>query len=248
MTLRNTVNVMGYEVYSGDLFGVGFYDEKCVVNTINAHSYCVARNDEMFSEALKNSSVLLADGSGITLAASFLSGNHVSRITGMDIFSYLMDDLNQHGGRCFFLGSTEYVLDSIESNVLVQYPNVLFDVLSPPFKSEFDEFDNKKIIEVINDFSPDVLFVGMTAPKQEKWVYSNYKSINASVFCSIGAVFDFYSGNKKRAPLLVRRLGFEWLYRSLLEPSRMGVRNIVSIPKFLIYMFVAKVSGFKSNK
>jgi N-acetylglucosaminyldiphosphoundecaprenol N-acetyl-beta-D-mannosaminyltransferase len=97
------------------------------------------------------------------------------------------------------------------------------------------------MISAINNFAPDILFVGMTAPKQEKWVYLNKSQINAKIICSIGAVFDFYSGNIKRPNQFWINLGLEWLIRFLKEPRRLFNRNFISTPLFLFYVLKAKL-------
>ena len=89
------------------------------------------------------------------------------------------------------------------------------------------------MVQVINDAKPDVLWVGMTAPKQEKWVEANRRQLNIPVIGSIGAVFDFYAGTYARAPQLVCRIGLEWAYRTILEPRRLWRRNMVSPQKFV---------------
>ena len=91
----------------------------------------------------------------------------------------------------------------------------------------------------VNKFNPDVLFVGMTAPKQEKWVYQNKHNLNSTVICSIGAVFDFYAGNIVRAPKILIDLGLEWVHRSFMS-FRLFKRNLISNPKFLIYILKEK--------
>ena len=91
----------------------------------------------------------------------------------------------------------------------------------------------------VNVFNPDVLFVGMTAPKQEKWVHLYKNELNANTICSIGAVFDFYAGNIERAPKLMINLGLEWLHRSF-KSSRLLRRNFISNPKFILHILKLK--------
>ncbi len=116
-------------------------------------------------------------------------------------------------------------------------------MLSPPFGSWSDE-QNRRMVQLINDAKPDVLWVGMTAPKQEKWVEENRHNLTAPVIGSIGAVFDFYAGTYARAPQWVCHIGLEWAYRFLLEPRRMWQRNCVSAPKFLWLVLSRHVLGF----
>jgi N-acetylglucosaminyldiphosphoundecaprenol N-acetyl-beta-D-mannosaminyltransferase len=115
----------------------------------------------------------------------------------------------------------------------IEYPQVKVGSFSPPYKAEFTAEESQKMLMKIQEFNPDVLFVGMTAPKQEKWVQNHKNEIHANVVCSIGAVFDFYAGTVKRPSAFWINLGLEWLPRLLKEPKRLFKRNFISTPRFL---------------
>ena len=112
--------------------------------------------------------------------------------------------------------------------------------LSPAYKEEFDDNESRQYISSINNFCPDILFVSLTAPKQEKWVDKFKNDLEAMHIASVGAVFDFYSERIARAPLIMRKLGLEWLYRSMKEPSRLGSRNLYAIPNFF-FLIIKKI-------
>ena len=131
------------------------------------------------------------------------------------------------------MGSSTNTLVKIKNNIESEYPSICFKSFSPPFKSVFSQEENSEILNAINSFQPDILFVGMTAPKQEKWVYKHNKHINSKIICSIGAVFDFYSGTAKRAPRWMQKIGLEWMHRSFISPFRLGKRNLLSNPEFI---------------
>lgn len=212
---------MGYPVFKGDLGGVDWPVEKMVVNTINQYSYCIAEEDPEFKAALRRSDILLPDGVGITLASQWLNGIKINKIAGADIHEYLLRYLQETGGRCFYMGSSEQVLAKIVERIKKEYPKVRVATYSPPYKTTFSAEENTAIINAINAFSPDVVFVGMTAPKQEKWVAQNQDLIHKGIICSIGAVFDFYAGTVERPGKLWQNLGLEWLGRFVKEPRRM---------------------------
>lgn len=133
-----------------------------------------------------------------------------------------------------FMGSSEKVLDLIVKRAAKVYPHLKIVTYSPPYKPEFSEEDNKAIIDAINAADPDLLWIGMTAPKQEKWTYSHWEELN--IHChvgTIGAVFDFFAGTVERAPVWWQRHGLEWLYRLLKEPKRMWRRYIIGNALFL---------------
>ena len=116
-----------------------------------------------------------------------------------------------------------------------EYPAVrLAGVYSPPFADAFTEEQDQAMIDAVNDAGPDVLWVGMTAPKQEKWVRQNLDKLDVKLVGCIGAAFDFFAGTKKRSAPFFRRLGLEWLPRFFREPRRMASRVLLSAPKFFL--------------
>ena len=217
---------------------------KLLINTINAFSYDNARKDVLFSEALQKGDVLIPDGISIVKACRFLNAKSQpkERIAGWDLFVYEMEKLNRVGGRVMFLGSSDAVLNLIRQRVAEKYPKIEVDTYSPPYKPEFSDEENEAMISAINHSNPDLLWIGMTAPKQEKWAYTHLDRLD--VHChigTIGAVFDFFAGTVKRAPERWQRVGLEWLYRLLSEPRRMWRRYFIGNAKFIYYIMVEKI-------
>ena len=210
--------------------------KKLLINTINAHSYNTALKDDLFAEALMKGDVLIPDGASIVMACKWLKAKSQpkERIAGWDLFEFEMERLNTRGGKCFFMGSSEKVLALIREKAAKVYPNITVVTYSPPYKPEFSEEENKAIIDAINSTKPDLLWIGMTAPKQEKWAYSHWKELEIDCHCgTIGAVFDFFAGTVERAPLWWQEHSLEWLYRLLKEPKRMWRRYIIGNTLFL---------------
>lgn len=210
---------------------------KTLINTINAHSYNVAQKDVLFAEALAKGDYLIPDGASIVKACRWRKGlsRPTERIAGWDLFEMEMGRLNEQVGKTvMFMGSSEKVLGLVRQRCKVDYPNLMVETYSPPYKPEFSDEDNRLIIEAINHANPDLLWIGMTAPKQEKWTYSHWEQLQ--IHChvgTIGAVFDFFAGTVKRAPLWWQKNSLEWLYRLLKEPRRMWRRYIIGNVKFL---------------
>ena len=209
---------------------------KTLINTINAHSYNTAQKDDLFAEALTKGDYLIPDGASIVKACGWVKAKSrpTERIAGWDLFVFEMERWNGRGGRVMFMGSSEKVLTLIKAKAAEKYPNLEVVTYSPPYKPEFSDEDNAKIIAAINEANPDLLWIGMTAPKQEKWTYSHWDELN--IHChvgTIGAVFDFFAGTAQRAPLWWQRHSLEWLYRLLKEPKRMWRRYVVGNPLFL---------------
>ncbi len=217
-----------------------------IINTLNPHSYLMSHSDKSFFEALKSSDVLLPDGIGVVWAKNILYKAKIKKIAGYDLFLHLMNDLNNKKGSCFFLGASDNTLKMITKRASKEFPNVTVHSYSPPYKNNFTNEENVKICSLINKVESDILFVGMTAPKQEKWVYNNNININAKLICSIGAVFDFYSGTVSRPSKFWIKYGLEWLPRFLHEPIRLAKRNLISTPQFILQVLYMKIS--KKNK
>lgn len=227
---------------------------KVLINTINAHSYNVAQKDDLFAEALKNGDYLIPDGASIVKACRWLKAKSQpeERIAGWDLFVYEMERLNarikmdDRRWKVMFIGSSEEVLSSIRSRAEKDYPNLEVMTFSPPYKAVFSEKDNTVIIHAIHNFNPDLLWIGMTAPKQEKWAYEHWDKLN--IHChvgTIGAVFDFYAGTAKRAPEWIQNHALEWLYRLIMNPRRMWRRYLVGNCLFLINIFKEKANLYK---
>ena len=234
---------------------------KLLINTVNAHSYNTARKDSLFADALTNGDVLIPDGVSIVKACKWIKAKSQpkERIAGWDLFSFEMEKLERECVKCemlnvkfednnstlynqhstlkktvMFMGSSQKVLDLIVKRAAEVYPHLKVVTYSPPYKPEFSDEDNKAIIDAINAANPDLLWIGMTAPKQEKWTYSHWEELD--IHChvgTIGAVFDFFAGTVERAPIWWQEHGLEWLYRLIKEPKRMWRRYIIGNSLFL---------------
>ena len=200
----------------------------------NPHSLTVADRDPGFKKALREADAVVADGVGVKIAARLCGLSIGPRITGIDYFRSLMSALNQRGGaRVVYFGSQEAVLDKLVMRAAAAYPKVsLGKAISPPY-GDWSPEANQRFIDEINASNPDVLWVGMTAPKQEKWVRENQHKLECGVVGSIGAVFDYFAGTVRRAPDWVCDMGLEWAYRLSFEPRRLWQRTFVSAPQFL---------------
>ena len=223
---------------------------KWLINTINAHSFNTAQKDSLFAEALKQGDYLIPDGASVVKACRWLKAKSQpqERIAGWDLFVMEMQRLNAKGRECakrqrvMFMGSSEHVLQLIRQRAAADYPCLEVVTYSPPYKPEFTAEDNAAIIKAINEADPDLLWIGMTAPKQEKWAYTHWQQLD--IHChvgTIGAVFDFYAGTALRAPLWWQEHSLEWLYRLLKEPRRMWRRYVLGNPLFIGYVVKEKL-------
>lgn len=239
----NKLELLGYSVWDS-LLPDNLFNYR-IINTLNAHSYCVAKENAIFKAALQASDILLPDGISIVLAAAIFYGKRIHKIAGNDLHQHILQKLQLENGSCFYLGSSNATLDLIAKRIQKEYPAIRVRSHAPPFTREFSDEDNRLMIEAINCFNPDVVFVGMTAPKQEKWVYENQARIKAKTICSIGAVFDYYAGTIKRAGTFWIYIGLEFLPRLIKEPRRLWRRTFISSPHFMYDIFLNRLRRIK---
>jgi N-acetylglucosaminyldiphosphoundecaprenol N-acetyl-beta-D-mannosaminyltransferase len=237
----STVPLLDYSIYKGSLNQIGF-TQKILINTINQYSFCIAEQDSAFKKALQGSDILLPDGMAVVTAVRLITGQKIKKIAGADVHLHLLQELEQKRGSCFYLGSSETTLLKIKEHIAVEFPNVRVGTFSPPYRAEFSQDENIQMIKAVNTFQPDVLFVGMTAPKQEKWAYGHKDYLDTKIICCIGAVFDFYAGTVERPSQFWIDLRLEWFIRLLKEPKRMWKRYLYYGP-----VFVGKILWEKVN-
>jgi len=231
---RKSLEILTMEALSA----IGRKGARIVFACANPHTLTLAQTDQEFKAALNGAEQVVADGVGVSLMAKIAGVDVGPRITGTDYFLTVMQALEQRGGgSVFFFGSSEGVLHLIRQSMARKFPKTkVCGTLSPPFRPWTPE-ENRAMVAKINAARPDVLWVGMTAPKQEKWVAENRDQLIVPVIGSIGAVFDFFAGTQPRAPQWMCKLGLEWAYRLIREARRMWRRTFISAPKFVVLVF-----------
>ncbi|MBC7759429.1 MAG: WecB/TagA/CpsF family glycosyltransferase [Phormidesmis sp. FL-bin-119] len=232
-------NGLDYNLYDGELTDISL-ESKTTINTINQYSYCIAKEDLEFKAALQGSDILLPDGEGVVLAERFLTGRKLHKISGTEVHMHLLKRLNQKKGRCFYLGASTETLKRIQEKIRIEYPNIEMGYFAPPFKPVFSEAENNEMIDAINSFAPDALFIGLTAPKQEKLSQQFKSKLDVKIICAIGAVFDFYSDTVKRPNELFIKYKLEWLGRFMSNPSKMWKRYFYYGPIYAWYILKIK--------
>lgn len=257
------VSFLGYDLFEGDVAGcaesvmdaVGAGTRDCkVLACLNPHSYAEARNDTGFKGALCRADWLVPDGSGVVIGAKILGLPIRNRVAGPDVFLATLKRLNATQGSVFFLGSSERTLAAMEARIGRDYPELrLVGTYSPPFAAEFTDQENDAMIAAVNRARPDILWVGMTAPKQEKWLDKHRDRLDVAAAGAIGAAFDFFAGEVNRSPMIFRRMGLEWLPRLLKQPRRLWRRMGISAPIFLADVLCTRIVGarripIQSNK
>jgi len=236
------IKTMGFDVFSDSLDKITL-NENFLLSTISPNSYGLSTKDPLFRKSLINSDILVLDGVYFGLGHFFNTGERIKRNQGPFVVDYFIEKAHRNNLKVFFMGSTEETLAKIDANLKIKYPNLKIANYSPPFKDEFSQEDNDEIIKVISNFEPDILFVGMTCPKQEKWSYSVKNNLNVKLICNVGAVFDWIAGNQKEIHPLWWKLRLAWLKRTIDRPE-----ILKRYPIIFIYFKDMFMSLFKLNK
>jgi N-acetylglucosaminyldiphosphoundecaprenol N-acetyl-beta-D-mannosaminyltransferase len=196
------------------------------VTLTNAHGVMLSRTDRELKSALRDASLVLPDGISIILAARMLGVPHRGRVTGPSLLLRLCQWGVERGYRHFFYGGAEGVADRLAERLRADYPGLqVAGTYSPPFRDLTDDED-RRIVQRINGTKPDVVWVGLGAPKQEKWMARHAGCFTSTIMIGVGAAFDFHSGNARWAPAWIRNIGCEWAFRLALDPRRMWRRNL----------------------
>lgn len=201
----------------------------------NVHTTVMAYENEKYRMIQNSAAMALPDGaplSGYSRRAGF---KNAGRVTGPDLMLELFRISQKKGYRHFFYGSTQETLDAMKTVLQKKYPGMaVAGMYSPPFRALTGEEDGR-IVEMINETSPDFVWVGLGAPKQEEWMYAHRGKLGA-VSIGVGAGFDYLAGNIKRAPKLMQALCLEWFYRLLQDPKRLLKRYVTTNVRFIMYV------------
>lgn len=198
----------------------------------NVHTTVMAHDDEVYRNVQNSAALRLPDGRPLSVAEAKRGFKEAKRVTGPDLMGELFAESADNRLRHFFYGSTEDTLKQLELKLKEKYPDIIIaGMYSPPFGTVSAEDDDEHI-KMINDARPDIVWVGLGAPKQERWMYYHMNRINA-LMIGVGAGFDYYAGNIKRAPLWMQKCSLEWLYRLMQDPKRLAKRYLSTNLRFI---------------
>lgn len=219
--------------------------EKCrYIVASGMHGIMEARKDPEFKSILDSASLYLADGFSITWIARRRGFPLKRRVSGADFMWEVLKLSEERGYRSFFYGDTEETLEMLTAKLKVELPNLqIAGTYSPPFRALSPEEDEEEI-RLINQSKPDVVWVGLGLPKQERWMFDHRDKLDAPVAVGVGAAFKFLSGRVKRAPTWVGENGFEWLWRLASEPRQIWRRVFLDGPRFTWHVAL-ELTGLK---
>ncbi|MBU3111052.1 WecB/TagA/CpsF family glycosyltransferase [Clostridium lacusfryxellense] len=221
-----------------------------MIQAINTDFIVKANKDKEVALISNITDLALADGMPVVWASRILKQPIAERVGGPDFFESFNKIANTNKYSYYFLGSTEETVENLIAELNRKYPDIIIAGYEcPPISKMNDEQKNLNICERINYKKPDVVWVSFGCPKQETWIVKNKTNINTSIIMGIGAAFQFYSGNLKRAPLIMQKMGFEWFFRLLQEPRRLWKRYLVQGPLFISYLLTNKeVINYSTEK
>lgn len=200
---------------------------------VNAHCVNVAASDARYRRCLAAADLIFADGTGMRLAGRIMRSPIVDNVNGTDLFPRLCGALTKGGARLFLLGAEPGVAEDVATWIRDRYPHL--DIVGTRHGYESIE-QADETVATIRDSRADILLVAMGVPKQELWIHEHLGECGVPVALAVGGLFDFYSGRARRAPLWMRRLGIEWLFRLCREPRRLWRRYLIGN-----WMFVGRV-------
>jgi len=209
--------------------------KKSLVVAINPEKLMKAKEDPELKALLNRAEFQIPDGIGVIIASKLKKGSISSRITGIDMMDRIVREAARTGRAVFLYGAKPGVADKAAQQLKQTYPDLIVAGTQDGYES-----DSSKVLDTINKAQPDILFVAMGSPKQEQWIEQHRDNLYPMLYQGVGGSFDVLAGNVKRAPAAFQRLGAEWLYRLLKEPSRL--KRQMNLPKFLFEVFKQKRS------
>jgi N-acetylglucosaminyldiphosphoundecaprenol N-acetyl-beta-D-mannosaminyltransferase len=208
-----------------------------------------ARKNRELNAVYNSADIVTADGVPVVWASRLLSEPIRGRVTGLDLLPAFSEISARKNYSFFFLGAAEGVAEKLADKLRSTYPGLqIAGTWSPPFRERFSGEENREMVERINQSGADVLWVSLTAPKQDLWIASHFDQLNVSVAIGVGAAFDVVAGNISRAPLWMQQNGLEWFYRLIKEPGRLSKRYLVEAPVFIPLIFKQLLTSSKKEK
>jgi N-acetylglucosaminyldiphosphoundecaprenol N-acetyl-beta-D-mannosaminyltransferase len=198
------------------------------------HGVMESQDDEELRDIHNRAGLTTPDGMPMVWSAHYAGAPYVARVYGPDLMLEMSREAAQRGWRFFFYGGKEGVAERLASRLEAQFPGLqVVGCFSPPFRALSSEED-AAIIERINSLDCSVVWVGLSTPKQERWMADHLHRVNAAVMVGVGAAFDIHAGMVRQAPPWMQRSGLEWLFRLMQEPGRLWTRYLYNNPRFIV--------------
>lgn len=198
------------------------------------HGVIESQQDKGLRQIHNAAGLVTPDGMPLVWLSRIQGFSHVERVYGPDLMLALCEQSILKGYKHFLYGGAEGVPEKLESNLRQRFPGLqIVGTYSPPFRVLTHEED-EEIVRMINETDPDIVWVGLSTPKQERWMAAHVGRLTAPVLIGVGAAFDFHAGLKRQAPRWMQRNGLEWLFRLITEPKRLWRRYLINNPLFIV--------------
>lgn len=208
------------------------WGERHLVCVSDMNSVLHARADEHLTEVYNNSGLTVADGMPLVWAGKRAGFDRMARVCGPDLLERVMAEAAERGWSQYFYGGADGVAEQLRENFVGRHPGLqVAGAYSPPYRA-LTEAEDAEIVDRLNEAKPDIIWVGLGAPKQERWMAEHRDRLDAAILIGVGAAFDFHTGRLDRAPGWMQRSGLEWSYRLYKEPRRLWRRYVLGIPRF----------------
>lgn len=245
MPKLSQVVVLGCKVSGVDTEGALDFLEHCLTHRVsgyvcfaNVHNTVLAKQSDSYREVLNTSLLTLADGMPIFLYARRKAP--IDHLPGPDFMQYALDRFKTR--KHFLYGATPFVLMKLEQNLRREYPGLnICGAFSPPYR-EISEEEKELHYSAIRQSGAEFVWVGLGAPKQERWMFEASNKLKDQILFGVGAAFDFHAGTVTRAPIMLRKSGLEWLYRLIRQPKRLWRRYLVTNTLFVFYVSINSLS------
>ena len=213
------------------------------VVTANAEIVYAASREQKLKDIVNTSGLVTADGVGVVYAAKIKGDPVPCKLAGVELTEGLVALSGSRGWRIYFLGGAPGVPEKAKEELLKKYPDA--NIVGTQ-NGYFDSSQEENIRQDILDKKPDILFVALGFPKQELWIAENKEALKVPVSIGVGGSLDIFSGTKKRAPVIYQKLGVEFLYRFIQEPTRLS--RYLNLPKFVFAFFLQDVFKISRNR
>ena len=251
--MSEKINILGVDI---DCVNMSFSVQK-ILNKVNissgnyicvtgAHGIVESLDDLILRESYKNSFLNVPDGMPCVWIGKMHKKNDIGRVYGPELMMNVIKESEKIGLKHFFYGANEKTLQKLKNNILKKYPNLnIVGTFAPPFR-ELNEEEEMSLRNLISKVSPDFMWIGLSCPKQEKFMlkhsFKKKYSLDVKMMIGVGAAFDYHAENIKDSPEWIKKSGLQWLHRLMIEPKRLWKRYFKVIPLFLILTFLQKIN------
>ena len=246
-----TVNVLGVHITAVNMaLALAVIDRWIAERTPHyvilrdVHGVILSQDDPTLRAIHNRAGLVTPDGMPLVWLSKLHGHRHVERVYGPDLMLALCEHSLARGYRHYLYGSSEAVLAKLQANLTAAFPGLdIVGAYSPPFRQLTPEEDDA-VVAMLNAAAPDIIWVGLSTPKQERWMAAHVDRLQAPALMGVGAAFDFHAGMKPQAPRWMQRSGLEWLFRLATEPSRLWKRYLIYSPRF-VYLTALQLSGLR---